>query len=222
MSDGPSCFWLLLVLLFLTQSISTPSVKWNETEFNKGGNHTFICKIENGTNPQFHWEKDDETLTNDSRHSISESGIVLMIIAINESDCGSYKCVIKNDINQKEVQFNISIENYKWCQEGKNHEGKIYTILGLVFVSLGVIIWIVWMINKWRNRQDNNRRQLTDATQDNNVNVLPLLEMEQKGCIDRPDKTENEDESSELNAGCNDKPDKTENEDESSELNAEH
>ncbi|XP_060708595.1 hepatic and glial cell adhesion molecule-like [Hemiscyllium ocellatum] len=180
----------------LYESISTPSVTWNETEFSKGDNHTFTCKIENGTNPQFHWEKDDETLTNDSRHSISESGMVLTIIAINESDCGSYKCVIKNAINQKEVQVNISTENYKWCQAGKNHECKIYIIVGLAFVSLGVII--VWMIYKYRNRQqDNNRRQVTDATQDNNVNVLPLLEMEQKGPNNEP---ANEAGASELNA----------------------
>ncbi|XP_048476497.1 hepatocyte cell adhesion molecule-like isoform X2 [Rhincodon typus] len=142
----------------LYESVSTPSIEWNE-QFNKGSNQTFICKIEKGTYPQFNWEKDGETLTNDSRHSISENGIILTITHINESDCGFYKCVIKNDRNQEEKQFNITNEKYKLCQEDTYHvPSNVCCIIGLLVLCL--IGCAVWKIRKCKSSQQVTHRHL--------------------------------------------------------------
>ncbi|XP_078389602.1 basement membrane-specific heparan sulfate proteoglycan core protein-like isoform X2 [Cetorhinus maximus] len=92
----------------LYEPVSTPSIDLNTGEINVGTNLTLICKIEKGTDPQFNWQMDSRPLANNTRHSVSENGTILSITAITPSDCGSYKCLVKNEISQQEKHFNLS------------------------------------------------------------------------------------------------------------------
>uniref|UniRef100_UPI00398ED96C neural/ectodermal development factor IMP-L2-like isoform X3 n=1 Tax=Pristiophorus japonicus TaxID=55135 RepID=UPI00398ED96C len=95
----------------LYESISAPRIKSHPDAIEKGVNLNLTCTIVKGTEGRFWWEKDSEKIVNNSRHSVLESGTVLTVTEITSSDCGSYKCVVNNDISREEVHFNMSVKS---------------------------------------------------------------------------------------------------------------
>ncbi|XP_041032771.1 carcinoembryonic antigen-related cell adhesion molecule 5-like isoform X2 [Carcharodon carcharias] len=125
----------------LYESVSTPSINLNTGEIKVGANLTLICKIENGTDPQFNWQMVSRPLGNNTKHSISENGTILTITAITPSDCGSYKCLVKNEISQQEKHFNLSSDDYQWCQKERNYVAT-YVLVLLFIVSVSALIMV--------------------------------------------------------------------------------
>uniref|UniRef100_UPI00398E923C neural/ectodermal development factor IMP-L2-like isoform X2 n=1 Tax=Pristiophorus japonicus TaxID=55135 RepID=UPI00398E923C len=136
----------------LYESISAPRIKSHPDAIEKGVNLNLTCTIVKGTEGRFWWEKDSEKIVNNSRHSVLESGTVLTVTEITSSDCGSYKCVVNNDISREEVHFNMSGDAYPLCNEGSDTTKTRWGIVVAVCVVI-VAIAVICIYHKiHRNR----------------------------------------------------------------------
>ncbi|XP_072325089.1 hepatic and glial cell adhesion molecule-like isoform X2 [Scyliorhinus torazame] len=150
----------------LYESVSKPNIQKNVEKIEEGINFTLMCQVEKGTNPQFTWEK----LVNNGTPSILVKDTILTLTHINSTDCGSYKCVVKNEMSQEKALFNLSADDYPWCQK-QNKDLPIFVTIGLIVGLLALICIIAGIWKFWRS---NNERDLNAVDSVEQEEMEPL------------------------------------------------
>ncbi|XP_043539270.1 coxsackievirus and adenovirus receptor-like [Chiloscyllium plagiosum] len=128
------------VYLAISVPVSSPKIAIYQDDLTE---HALVlfCKISEGTFPQYSWQKNNQELPSNLRFILTKDNSSLYIQNFTNVDCGTYKCTVRNSINQRETSRTLVGEDSLECRISYN----VFTIIAVVscIAVLGTVILII-------------------------------------------------------------------------------
>ncbi|XP_078393070.1 hepatic and glial cell adhesion molecule-like [Cetorhinus maximus] len=103
-------------------------------------NVTLSCSVERGTEPEFSWRKDGRNIT----ESLWNSGQSLNLPMFSLEDCGTYACLVANQLNSKTHSLNLlESSRFPQCRVDLRKNTRHHYVLPVLFVIVGTLMGLV-------------------------------------------------------------------------------
>ncbi|XP_060708578.1 HEPACAM family member 2-like [Hemiscyllium ocellatum] len=104
-------------------------------------NITLSCSVERGTRPEFSWTKDRKNITETERLSIGNSGQTLELYMLGAEDCGTYTCLVTNQLNNQTQSLSLSASlNFLQCSTDLASPKRHHYLLAIITVASGIVL----------------------------------------------------------------------------------
>ncbi|XP_051901389.1 uncharacterized protein LOC127587219 [Pristis pectinata] len=119
----------------------------------RGATLILTCKVAAGTDPIFNWALSNGAVDNSSKYIMSANRSVLTVSELESSDCRVYRCLVRNDVNDKEAHFNVSeSDSFQFCRENKCY-------IALVVIGILLLPFVGYLVLKGVERCRKNRQR---------------------------------------------------------------
>ncbi|XP_059495045.1 hepatic and glial cell adhesion molecule a [Stegostoma tigrinum] len=130
---------------------------------------TMNCTVENGSNPQFSWMKDNASLLLEPWFQLSADYRSLAVINLTSSDCGVYVCSVQNPVNRVRTQQLITGERFQACLQPLSQLRYVAIVLCILFVFTSIVTLVVIKTHRKRQRGFQSWRDEQDPFTENEI-----------------------------------------------------
>ncbi|XP_078055344.1 hepatic and glial cell adhesion molecule [Mustelus asterias] len=142
--------------------VSEPSITVQTEDF-PHPKLTMTCTVENGSNPQFSWMKDNKILLANLQFQLLTDNRSLAVTNLTSSHCGTYFCIVQNSVNRLQAQQLITSEHFQECLQPSTLRQNQVLVMALAVSCVVGFIAVFFSIKKFKakRRELDLREQLS-------------------------------------------------------------
>uniref|UniRef100_UPI00398F0A90 hepatic and glial cell adhesion molecule-like n=1 Tax=Pristiophorus japonicus TaxID=55135 RepID=UPI00398F0A90 len=146
----------LEVRTFINLTVLVPVSEPRITVRTEGAPHPMLimnCTVENGSDPQVSWMKDNKILVSGQQFRPLINYRSFRVANVTSSDCGTYTCIVQNPVNRVEAPQLITDEHFQEClHRPALGMGQALSITVAVLCAVGFLAVFI-VIKKYKGRR---------------------------------------------------------------------